>query len=240
MPGGAESLNIACRTNGIESSAVTHGNQTIPSSTAATSMLAGVLAANLFLASRTAQTAPKQDLSVRPTVPVGKRIAGRDMTVARGGHAAAILPDFTVLIAGGKDEHGGVLASTEIYDPTKETFAPAAKMLVAREGHVAASLPDGKTLIAGGMTRGGVPLASCEDYDFESAEFTRRGSMHTSRAHAAAVVLRDGRVLITGGDDGKQALASAELYDVLTGKWILVVRMTAARANHTATLLSDS
>jgi hypothetical protein len=193
---------------------------------------------SLFLACAKT-TAPREDLSIKPSLPVGRIIAGRDMTTARGGHAATVLPDFTVLITGGKDEHGKVLASTEIYSPSTELFSPAAKMLVAREGHIAALLPDGKTLIAGGMTSGGVPLASCEDYDFEGESFTRRGSMHSPRVHAAAVMLRDGRLLITGGENGSQVLASGELYDVLTGKWTLVVTMTEARANHSATMLSD-
>src|SRR5258706_13063273 len=87
--------------------------------------------------------------NTRPSVAAGKLIAARDMTTARGGHTATILPDFKVLIAGGKQEHGVVLGTTEIYDPTAETFSPAAKMAVPREGHAAASLPHGKVLIAG-------------------------------------------------------------------------------------------
>jgi hypothetical protein len=130
------------------------------------------------------------------------------MTTPRGGHTATILPDFKVLIVGGKRENGTVLATTEIYDPTTETFSPAGKMLVPREGHIAASLEDSKIVIAGGATRGGVPLSSSEDYDFETGAFTARGNMHARRVHAAATVLRDGRVLVTGGEDGKLPLAS--------------------------------
>src|ERR1017187_8237173 len=70
----------------------------------------------------------QEELSVKPSVPVGKLIAARYMTTARGSHTATILPDFNVLIFGGKQEQGVVLATTEVYDPTTETFSPGAKM----------------------------------------------------------------------------------------------------------------
>src|SRR5713226_3618300 len=84
-------------------------------------------------------------------------VASREMSTARGGHTATVLPDFRVLIAGGRQEKGVVLNSIEIYDPTAETFSPAGKMSVPREAHVAAALGDGKILFAGGRTRGGIP-----------------------------------------------------------------------------------
>jgi len=44
---------------------------------------------------------------------------------------------------------------------------------------------------------------------------------------------------LIGGEDGHQPLASGETYDLLTGKWKLVGKMSAARVRHTATMLSD-
>ena len=193
----------------------------------------------LFFCLLLACTAHHKRRSPKAASPTGKIIAARDMTTARGGHTATVLPDFTILIAGGKQEHGVVLASTEIYDPTKETFSPTGKMTVPREGHIAAVLEDSKIVIAGGFTRGEIPLASSEDYDSETGKFTPRGNMHSPRVHAVATVLRDGRVLVTGGEDGHRTLDSAETYNVLTGKWTLTAKMTSPRANHTATLLSD-
>jgi len=173
-----------------------------------------------------------------PPLPVGTLTAGHDMTSARSGQTATVLPDLRFLIAGGRGRTG-VLATTEIYDPTTEKFTAAARMTVPRAGHIAAVLEDSKILIAGGQTSGGAALSSSEDYDFETGEFTRRGNMHARRMQMAAVVLRDGRVLVTGGEDGTKPLDSAETYDVLTGKWTLVGKMSAARASHSATLLSD-
>jgi hypothetical protein len=189
-----------------------------------------------LVAGAASQTAP---LPKHPPLPVGQLTAGRDMTAARAGHTATTLPDFTVLVAGGRQEHGVILASTEVYDPNTEKFTKAGKMSVPRAGHIAAVLEDAKIIIAGGITQGGAVLASSEDYDFETGKFTVRGNMHARRVHMTATTLRDGRILVTGGDDGTQPLDSAETYDVLTGKWTPVGKMTAARAHHTATRLSD-
>jgi len=171
--------------------------------------------------------------------PLGSLIPGRDMTTARTRHSATMTPDRKVLIAGGRQEHGVVLASTEVYDPTTETFSAAGKMTTPREGHVAVLLGDQKILIAGGATRGGVALASSEEFEFDPGQFVRRGNMHAPRVQAVAIVLRNGKVLITGGEDGTKPLDSAETYEVLVGKWTLTGKMSAARSNHTATMLSD-
>jgi hypothetical protein len=184
-------------------------------------------------------SASQTNLPKHPPLPVGQLTAGRDMTVARAGHTATTLPNFTVLIAGGRQEHGVILASTEVYDPNTEKFTKAGKMSVPRAGHIAAVLEDAKIIMAGGITQGGAVLASSEDYDYETGKFTVRGNMHARRVHMTATTLRDGRILVTGGDDGTQPLDSAETYDVLTGKWTLTGKMNAARAHHTATLLSD-
>src|SRR5262245_23517170 len=45
------------------------------------------------------------------------------------------------------------------------------------------------------------------------------GSLSTARFHHTSTLLPDGRVLVVGGEDGIDALASAELYDQATGTW---------------------
>src|SRR5689334_13799727 len=46
------------------------------------------------------------------------------MMDARSDHACAVLPDGTLMVAGGRASGGGILSSTEIYDPAKETWKP--------------------------------------------------------------------------------------------------------------------
>src|ERR1051326_9330200 len=47
-------------------------------------------------------------------------LATDPMSVARRDHTATLLPDGTVLIAGGLDTNGAALASTEVYDRSEE------------------------------------------------------------------------------------------------------------------------
>jgi hypothetical protein len=74
-------------------------------------------------------------------------------------HTATLLPDGTVLIAGGETWlvsgasgwFGGSLATAERYDPSTEKFAPMRSMAVGRTGHTATLLQNGNVLITGGV-----------------------------------------------------------------------------------------
>jgi len=69
--------------------------------------------------------------------------------------------------------------------------------------------------------------------------------MTTSRNSHTATLLADGKVLIAGGDfgaggsSGSSALATAELYDPATGRFVATGAMTTPRRSHTATLLNN-
>ncbi len=139
------------------------------------------------------------------------------MTVAREDAAAALLPNGKVLIAGGRDASGTALASTEIYDPSANSFSAGPSMGTARTNARAILLPNGKVLIAGGLGNGSVVLASTELYDPAANSFTipNSAAMKTGRYFAAATLLPNGMVLIAGGYGGvgTNPLISTELYD---------------------------
>jgi hypothetical protein len=64
--------------------------------------------------------------------------------------------------------------------------------------------------------------------------------LNRARAAAASVTLADGTVLVSGGiDPSFNYLSSAELFNPTTQKFTQLASMTAARAGHTATLLSN-
>jgi len=63
--------------------------------------------------------------------------------------------------------------------------------------------------------------------------------MNAAREFHTSTLLGDGRVLITGGDDGNEALATAELFDPETGKFSSAGNMQHARELHTATMRDD-
>src|SRR6185436_19847407 len=100
-----------------------------------------------------------------------------------------------------------------------------------------------QVLIAGGETD------SAELFNPSSGAFTATGSMTVSRSAHTATLLPDGRVLIAGGvqDFGPgtvpiplgPGVASAELYDPVTGSFTSTGSMSEGRSGHTATLLVD-
>jgi WD40 repeat protein len=80
------------------------------------------------------------------------------MAAARTFHTATLLPNGTVLIAGGGNEN----STAEIYDPATGSFSVTGGMEVGRSGHTATLLPNGSVLVAGGGMFAG--LASAELY----------------------------------------------------------------------------
>ena len=76
----------------------------------------------------------------------------KNMTRAHGENTATLLPDGSVLIAGGcicSEGGTGAFASADIYDPTTATFSSTGDMHAPRAAHTAALLNDGRVLIAG-------------------------------------------------------------------------------------------
>jgi hypothetical protein len=167
------------------------------------------------------------------------------MSVGRLLATATLLPDGDVLVAGGLDSDFNVAASAELYDPSTNTWRPAGAMVTARIGATATLLPDGQVLVAGGGTSDGNTASvtqSAELYDPATNAWTATGSMLTGRATATATLLDDGDVLVAGGTvnpAGSVDLASAELYDPVTGTWAQTGALAGPRGGASAVLLPD-
>jgi hypothetical protein len=93
------------------------------------------------------------------------------MTWSRVWHSLTLLPNGTVLSAGGETESLGFgsTASAELYDPSNGAFVATDNMAEAREIQTATLLQDGRVLMAGGATFGATgpccrSLASAELY----------------------------------------------------------------------------
>jgi Galactose oxidase, central domain len=163
------------------------------------------------------------------------------MHVQRCCHTATLLPNGTVLIAGGFN--GAYLASVELYDPATGQFTPTGSLTTARHDHIAVLLQNGTVLSAGGVGEGWSFLASAEIYTPATGRFTPTGSMMMPREAQTMTVLPDGRVLVAGGHQGRHAAItiyrSAELYDPATATFSATGNMSAKRHKHDAVLLAN-
>ncbi len=159
-------------------------------------------------------------------------MSATDMSVARHGHTASVLPSGEVLVAG--CHAGGACDSAEIYSPATDAWSMAGSMAAARAGHTASVLASGRVLVAGGHNPNGI-LATAEVH---VSGWGPTGSMSVGRTWHTATLLSSGHVLVAGGFGVGGALASVELYDPATGTWSMGASMSKARYGHTATLLS--
>src|SRR5437667_11454162 len=155
------------------------------------------------------------------------------LVVPRTGHAATALSDGCVLITGGRDNAGNIVAASEIFDPETHTSAASATLTTARVDHTATRLADGRVLVAGGTGDIG-PLSSAEIFDPANPDAGFRvlaSMMSAARARHTATLLNNGRVLIAGGE----ATGTAEIFDPATELFSPTLwAMTTPRAGHTA------
>src|SRR5436190_3662937 len=160
------------------------------------------------------------------------------LVVPRTGHAATALSDGRVLITGGRDNTGNIVAGSEIFDPETETSTASATLTTARVDHTATHLADGRVLVAGGTGDSG-PLSSAEIFDPANPDAGFRvvaSAMSATRARHTATLLSNGTVLIAGGE----ADGTAEIFDPTTELFSPTLwHMTVPRSGHTATLFTD-
>ena len=152
------------------------------------------------------------------------------MSSARKNHAAALLGDGKVLIAGGSNGSNAI-ASTEIYDPETGAVNAGPALSTPRAGLSATTLMDGKVLIAGG-NNGTADVATAEVFDSATGVVSPIGSSLASarRDHSAFLLPNNNHVLIVGGTSGGTALATAELFRPWDGNFHPTGSMSAARA----------
>jgi Putative Ig domain/Galactose oxidase, central domain/Kelch motif len=85
------------------------------------------------------------------------------MTNGRLNHTATLLPDGTVLTAGGLNSTGA-LTSADVYHPSVRAFTPTGSLVTARGGAGATLLNNGTALVSGGTDISLSPTASQEIY----------------------------------------------------------------------------
>ncbi|HYO58693.1 MAG TPA: kelch repeat-containing protein [Archangium sp.] len=155
-------------------------------------------------------------------------------------HSATSLPDGRVLVTGGADGEygGGVLASSEVYDPATGIWLSTGPMSAARRNHTATPLRDGRVLVTGGTDASGMLQSSAEVYDPATGSWSPVADMTFARTSHSATLLADGRVLVVGGGGSTwDSSVFAELFDPATNTWAPTGNLTNPRRYHSATLL---
>jgi N-acetylneuraminic acid mutarotase len=135
----------------------------------------------------------------------------KPMKHARRSHSATLLSDGRVLIIGGTDggmgnDAGTQLGTTEIYDPSSDTWSDGPSIGTERSSHTVATLADFAVMIAGGIDNTGSGVPSIEV--FFGGQWTTVDPMTTDRVLHTATILDDGGVLLAGGIHQ----ATAEIY----------------------------
>ena len=125
--------------------------------------------------------------------------------------AMAVLPDGTVLVAGGTGSQRRPVNIAETWDPTSGTWSPAEPMRKARDKMPTIMVDDDRVMVAGGTGDMFGMRASAEIYDPAAGTWSMAGSMFDARYRHTAMVLSDGSVLMPGGQ-GEEILAKVEVY----------------------------
>ncbi len=145
----------------------------------------------------------------------------------RCGHTATLLADGRVLVAGGVD-NGAYLNTSEIYDPSANSWTSLADTLASPHAyHSATRLYNGKVLLAGGYSGSGYPTVT-ELFDPATNLWDGSGVLTTGRAYHGVTLLPNGYVLAAGGNNGV-AVATAEMYVPDMGIWTTAGSLGLAR-----------
>lgn len=145
--------------------------------------------------------------------PVTQTTTTLTMASPRAGHGASLMPNGRVLITGGSTSFDlanplslftGLLASSEIFNPATNTFAPGPNMLEPRAFHTSTTLTTGRVLVAGGIATlpiVNIPNVSNTAYLFNPTtnSFGLPSLFNGGRFLHTATQLSNGRVLLVGG-----------------------------------------
>ena len=167
----------------------------------------------------------------------GTWTATRSKAAQRHSHAAILLTDGRVLVAGGHVSGDTATDSAELYDPDTESWTAVASMHAKRDVIEAVLQSDGKVLVIGSSRS---TPQSAESYDPATGAWTATGDLATPGAsYGSITTLADGTVLMTGKVGSGPDHPAAELYDPSTGSWTTTGTMFLPHDRAPATLLLD-
>ena len=164
-----------------------------------------------------------------------------NMNQARHQHASSILSDGKILISGGASDSfsKNKLSSTEIYDPTFDTWTLMTPLNTQRLGHKQVTFNDSfgneKVMVIGGYGMNDLKLTSTEIYDPSNNSWSFGPPISFARSGFEAISLHDGRILILGGRGVPEGQIS-EIYDIKTNTWTTITQPYFAFDNQAVVL----
>ncbi len=157
------------------------------------------------------------------------------MKERRDSFTLTLLANGTVLAAGGQDYQGvgpWVPGTSEIYEPTTNTWTMVGPQAVPRLQHAAALLPDGRVLVVGGSAGSATEL-----FDPVARTWSPARALASARTNPLAVPLLDGRVLVMGGEVSGTPIGGAQIFNPATDRWVTAAAPNEPRRDAVAALL---
>jgi hypothetical protein len=173
-----------------------------------------------------------------------KWVEGPSLGAGRIHHSATLMPDGSVILAGGESDPLLVAGDEPVLDSVERFWDnrvdPVAKLLQARARHSATALPDNTLVVAGGFGADGRAMSSVELLAADGHAWRAMPPLHVARHSHTATLLADGRILVAGGKDAQdQALTSTEIWDPVRGAWLAGPSLPVALNGHAAARLAN-
>ncbi len=173
---------------------------------------------------------------------------GPTMGTARALHLAVPLADGRVLVIGGADATGTVVASCEVYSPVTNSFAATGSMATPRVLHAACRLADGRVMVAGGTssladTTAAITstLNSVEIWNPASGTWSNGPAIGGRRLAPALTLLSNNQVMVSGGVEvglflglpvSAVSTPNVQRWNPATNTWTAGPNMSQGRAGH--------
>lgn len=177
-----------------------------------------------------------------------RRVAGANMTTSRALHLAVTLQDGRVLLIGGSNALGTVLASCEIYNPVTNSYTATGSMATARTMHAACLLADGRVMVAGGTsdltdTTAAITstLNSVEFYNPNTGTWSNGPALGGRRLAPALTRLPNNQIMVSGGVEvgflfglpiSAVSTTAVQRWNPATNSWTNGPNMSQGRAGH--------
>ena len=186
-------------------------------------LLAGFVGLTVYSEPMVSTECFEADASSRTALNAGYWIDADKLNEARYGHEAVLLQNGNVLVAGGINDTGDIIATVEIYNITTHSWAKAANMSAERYGHRMVILDNGTVMVSGGYDATGNSKSNAWLYKVTDDKWIDLADMMENKANHTMIKVDSNKVIVGGGN--AQQLTSTvpstagQDYDVSLNSW---------------------